>query len=256
MSELHAKDAFKCKKPKCESYFKTKVAAAEHFQNSHIVERHMKFPFLSCANCKFQTRWRHNLETHIVAKHFPKTVKCPDCPKIFASNHHLHEHSRKAHSKNKKNCVHCGYVPAIYKTHAVKTNCKKCLMPFKCIALLKKHSKLCTLSFECDICDKTFRRERILLEHFEFMHRPRNENLWLGAKKYKTSAFKCVGCKVYFPHEGFYNYHFMPYHRVFNKKICDHCGKWFRKRHEIQSHMMNFLRRFKCPPILYRGSKN
>ena len=43
------------------------------------------------------------------------------------------------------------------------------------------------------------------------IHRQKNENLRLGAKKYKKSA--CVTCKVYFPHEGFYNNHFMPYHK-------------------------------------------
>jgi hypothetical protein len=177
----HAQDAFKCKKPGCSTYFATKAAAAEHFQASHIVEGHLKYPFLFCANCKFQTRWKHNLEMHIEAMHFPKTMKCPECPKMFASKDHIHEHARKSHSTSRKKCPHCGMTPVTYKVHVANSKCMKCFEPFKCFTLMRKHSKLCKLSYDCDFCDETFKNEFLLMRHFHFKHKKETKACgWVG----------------------------------------------------------------------------
>jgi hypothetical protein len=245
----HPKEAFKCKKTVCSAYFKTKAEAAEHFQATHLSEKNAKAPYLSCNDCKFQTRWRHNLETHMAAKHFPRTHKCPECPKMFASKDHIQEHARKTHSKNRKTCPHCGMKPAIYNTHVVNTKCLKCCEPFKCFTLVKKHKSICKLSFVCDICSKAFPIESPLLEHFENVHRKFDKNIWLGARKNSNSAFKCIDCKIYFAHEGFFNSHLHNIHRDFKKVACHFCKKLVRSKSLLESHLVKVHRIFKRPLV-------
>jgi KRAB domain-containing zinc finger protein len=235
----HPKEAFKCKKTVCCAYFKTKAEAAEHFQATHLSDKSAKVPYLSCDNCKLQTRWRHNLETHMAIKHFPRTFKCPECPKMFASEYHIQEHARKTHSKSKKKCPHCGMTPAIYNTHVVNTKCLKCCKPFKCFALVKKHKATCKLSFGCDICSKQYKVESALLEHFESSHRKFDKNTWLGATKHSNSAFKCVACKIYFAHEGFFNYHFRYLHKDCKKLTCHLCEKLVRCKSRMEYHLVH-----------------
>jgi hypothetical protein len=235
----HQKEVFKCMKSLCSDYFKTKAAAMEHFKTAHAKEKQAKFALLSCDLCQFQTRYPRSIELHIVARHFPRTFKCPECPKMFASKDHITEHARKTHSKSRKKCPHCGMTPALYNSHVVNTKCLKCLQPFKCYALMMKHRKGCKLLYNCDFCSKDFKMEAWLLNHFKLMHRKSNKNVWLGAKKYKGSAFKCEPCKIYFKHEGFYNAHLRFFHLERNTCTCHICGKLVRCKRRMEYHLVH-----------------
>jgi hypothetical protein len=239
MRQWHPKDAFKCKKTVCNLYFRTKAAATQHYEATHSSEKNEKVPYLSCDSCNFQTRWRNNLESHIGIKHFPRTLKCPECPKMLATEDHIYEHARKTHSKNRKTCPHCGLKPALYNSHVVNTKCIKCCKPFKCFALLKKHDFRCKLSFVCDDCKKIFESESLLLDHFNTMHRYFIKNKWLGGRKHKGSEFKCEQCKIYFAHEGFYNSHFQNFHIEYRKVTCHHCGKLERNKRRLENHLVD-----------------
>jgi Zinc finger, C2H2 type/Zinc-finger of C2H2 type len=243
----HPKEAFKCKKTVCVDYFKTRAEATEHYKATHFSDKNAAVPNFSCNDCKFQTRWRHNLEAHMATKHFPRTHKCPECPKMFASKDHIQEHARKTHSKSRRKCPHCGMTPALYNTHVVNTKCLKCYEPFKCFALLKKHSSTCKLSFECDICSKAFKIESSLLEHFENVHKKVDKSTWLGARKHGNSAFKCIDCKIYFAHEGFFNSHFKNIHKDYKKVTCHLCKKLVRSKSLLESHLVKVHRILKRP---------
>jgi uncharacterized C2H2 Zn-finger protein len=245
MRMKHPKEAFKCKKLICSAHFNTEAAAIEHFQTEHASKKQAKREIVSCDLCKFQTRRLCSLELHIVAKHLPRTLKCPECPKLFASKKHIHEHARKTHSKSRRKCPHCGMKPALYNTHVVNTKCLKCCQPFKCFTVMKEHAKGCKLTFTCDICCKAFNIESSLLSHFK-IHRKFDKNTWLGARKHKNSAFKCTDCKIYFANEGFYNNHFANIHKANNKLTCHICGKLVRNRKYMEQHLVlvhNILKR-------------
>jgi hypothetical protein len=181
-------------------------------------------------------------------KHFPRTLKCPECPKMFASKDHINEHVRKTHSKRKK-CPHCGMKPALYNTHVVNTKCIKCCMPFKCFTLLRKHSPSCKLAFQCDVCDKMFKIESRLLMHVNSVHRKIDKNIWLGSRKNKKSAFKCTDCKVYFAHEGYFNLHFKNIHQLFKKVTCHFCKKEVRSKSILELHLRKVHRILKRRPL-------
>jgi Zinc-finger of C2H2 type len=232
----HPKEVFKCKKPVCCDYFPTKVAALEHFKTAHASKKHAIF--LACDLCQFQTVRATSLEMHIIARHFPRTLKCPECPKMFASKEHIHEHSRKTHNKSRRKCPHCGMTPALYNTHVVNTKCFKCFQPFKCFTLKMRHKTVCKLTFKCDFCDKEFRMESLLLIHFNAVHRKNDENTWLGARKHRNSAFTCKVCKIYFPNEGYYNNHFLNIHKADNKLTCHLCEKLVRSRKYMEYHLV------------------
>jgi KRAB domain-containing zinc finger protein len=234
----HPKEAFKCKKTVCSAYFKTKTEANQHFEATHTSDKNAGVLYFSCSDCKFQTRWRHNLENHIAIKHFPRTHKCPECPKMFSSEDHIQEHARKTHSKNRKKCPHCGMTPALYNTHVVNTKCLKCCEPFKCFTLVKRHKSTCKLSFKCDICSKVFPIESSLLQHFENAHRKFDKNMWLGARKHSKSAFKCKDCKIYFAHEGFFNSHHRNLHKDCKKLTCHFCEKLVRCKSILEHHLI------------------
>jgi hypothetical protein len=256
MRTKHAKEAFKCKKSVCSAYFNTKVGAIEHFQKAHSSDKQAKFEFVSCDSCQFQTKHLRSLELHIVAKHFPRTHKCPECPKLFASKQHIHEHVRKTHSKNRKKCPHCGMTPALYNTHVVNTKCLKCCQPFKCFTVMREHKKMCKLVYECDFCDKAFKLESVLLKHFKRVHRRKNKNIWLGGKKHKGSAFKCELCKIYFAHIGFLNSHCRYFHVNTKHCACHICGKLVRCKSRLEYHLVHVHRILKRPPTKARRQKS
>jgi hypothetical protein len=239
MRSKHSKVAFKCKKTVCSAYFKTKAAAIEHFQTAHAADKRAKFELFSCDICQFQTQYPRNLEMHIVGRHFPRTLKCPECPKMFASKDVIQEHTRKTHSKTRRKCPHCGLAPAIYNSHVVNTKCLKCNEPFKCFASMKKHKKGCKLTYHCDFCDKNFRNESHLINHFQAIHRKYDKNTWLGAKKHKESAFKCERCKILFAHEGFLNAHVRYFHLDRNTCTCHICGKLVRCKSRMEYHFVH-----------------
>jgi hypothetical protein len=242
MRSKHAKEAFKCKKQICSAYFPTKAAAMEHFHKAHAMEKQAKFTLLSCENCQFQTRYPRSLENHIVIRHFPRTLKCPDCPKMFASKEHIAEHARKTHSKSRRKCPHCGLAPAIYNSHVVNTKCLKCLQPFKCFTSMRKHKKSCKLVFDCDICDYKCDIESRLMKHFNLMHRKVCKGVWVGARKHSNSEFKCVSCKMYFAHEGFLNSHIRNSHKDVKKLTCHVCGKLVRCKSRMEYHLVRVHR--------------
>lgn len=176
----------------------------------------------------------------------------PQCPKMFGNKDHINEHVRKTHSKSRRKCPHCGLAPAIYNSHVVNTKCLKCLKPFKCFALMKKHTKVCKLAFHCDFCDKAFTMESSLMNHFKAVHRKFNKNVWLGAKKHKESAFKCEPCKIYFAHEGFLNAHLRYFHIDRKTCTCHVCGKLVRCKSRMEYHLVHVHRVGKRTSSLFK----
>jgi uncharacterized C2H2 Zn-finger protein len=157
---------------------------------------------------------------------------------MFASEDHIQESTRVKHTaKAGGNALNVEW-----QQFTTRTLCLKCFQPFKCFALMIKHFKVCKLPFECDVCDKIFKLESNLLDHFNSAHRKSSKYVWLlvrGSTKIPHTNVAFAGL-IYFSHEGFYNSHFKNIHKAdHGKKVAYHFfGKIFRSKNFMVPHLL------------------
>ncbi|XP_063544129.1 zinc finger protein ZFP2-like isoform X10 [Cydia strobilella] len=147
--------------------------------------------------------------------------QCDQCQKVYNTMVGLRYHIRCAHQGHDKRhkCAYCG---ERFSGLIMKTNHQK-----------KAHGVAPTLA-KCKACDKTFRSNKGLSEHYKVHH--------LMIKK-----FKCSYCDMAFPTNGDLRDHTVKHTGTRNFK-CDICQKAYGRKVTLVQHMRshNNVRSHKC----------
>ena len=138
--------AFECKQ--CD--YKTKN---DKLLKRHISMKHSnKDPYL-CAECDFTTALKPSLNRHIANVHQGLRFPCPDCEYEAKSRPYLFEHVRRIHNK----VIDASYF--IAHPHLMPKNTNGL------VKQLKPQDLENAAQYTCEICQKVFKNEAILLEH-------------------------------------------------------------------------------------------
>ncbi|XP_065203366.1 zinc finger protein 37-like [Planococcus citri] len=174
---IHSDERFKC--PTCDyvAKYKGKLTA-------HIMAVHDK-PF-TCDTCGHRTGEKDKLQHHIASKHSSTmSFVCEVCGKAFGTNRSLKIHMRNIHFPEPRVCQICGTVcPSYskYNTHIFK--CGKEKQKYECEKCGQKYAKKCSLQdhmnkhlnrkpYKCKVCGKAFYM-KIRLNTHEYVHRGAN----------------------------------------------------------------------------------
>ncbi|XP_065344540.1 transcription factor Ovo-like 2 [Cloeon dipterum] len=122
-------------------------------------------PSFFCAHCSYSGHRRNRMVLHVTAKHFPKTVACPDCPAIVATRKELIRHKYRRHST--WNCSHCGknVSKANFTAHLIKSTCQFCDEVSNCCGQTALHRKVCKKKAICPHCERDFHNRDNLRKH-------------------------------------------------------------------------------------------
>jgi len=213
----HSKEAFRCKHRTCFSFFKSETGRIKHYEEKHIEN-------FFCALCDFAASLRESMLKHFKNHHFPKTKKCPHCPKQFRTDEQVNQHIRNQHIPKK--CPHCKETGTNLHRHIVTAECPVCKKPFPCKRLFIKHRKGCNKLYECPECGKTFKLECLLNYHVSEKH-----PFWP-----KWKGLKCRMCAEYFFSRKSLRSHRSEKHAAYLKFKCDLCEKRFRLADTLQGH--------------------
>ncbi|XP_065346542.1 oocyte zinc finger protein XlCOF6-like [Cloeon dipterum] len=152
--------------------------------NLHVRRVHTKTEIFHCEHCDYSACEKSNMREHLRRKHVPKTVKCDECDKWFASESFLKIHKQRWHKYVR--CAECAQEichETMLKHRTAKTCCH-CDCKLKCSGLLQKHKKSCNptlLNLSCKECGKTFNKCWKLNCHVKQVHN-------------KSAIFLCDHC--------------------------------------------------------------
>ena len=134
-----------------------------------------------CHQCKKTVHTPSTWRYHQYCQH-PRLHKCGDCDKLFLFKSTLKQHHRSHISQRLFKCFHGG-----------------CYISYKHPQDLSRHAAMHQqITFDCDMCDKTFKQKR-LLKHHEVVHT--NDQL-----------YQCPLCGQYFKHNNQLYRHKKKYH--------------------------------------------
>ncbi|CAB3377017.1 Hypothetical predicted protein [Cloeon dipterum] len=174
---------FKCKglermhRKSCYQTFSRCKECGKQFAVPHLLNKHVKGVHanrLSCEHCDFSAFSNSNMVAHMQRRHFPKTIKCLECSKLFASEMLLDTHKSKTHAFLR--CAECAQEIRFFNmpTHRTSKSCRRCECTFKCRGLLEKHINSCvqtkSTDFYCDKCPKFYRKKQYLYIHMKKKH--------------------------------------------------------------------------------------
>ncbi|CAG9788341.1 unnamed protein product [Diatraea saccharalis] len=144
--------------------------------------------------------------------HFKKPVKCPECPRVCASEQDLKRHRKRRHEKCKNYiCSVCGHAFAFQgelTTHNKNVH-NKHLIPKKV--------------FACKHCNKTYKCGKSVLIHERSVH--------TGQR-----PAECSICGSRFFHEDYLKEH-MRLHTGETPFKCPICGRGYAQRGNMKSHL-------------------
>ncbi|XP_059490910.1 replication initiator 1-like [Neocloeon triangulifer] len=168
VNQTHKKEAVKCKVAKCGRYFKLEEELKNHFHATHA--KKLKKKLFGCALCDYRVEQKCDLIPHLTGRHFPKTIKCPKCPRRFASNSLLKVHQRRIHVKVR--CPSCQEMCSKSKVtdHNVTVSCSACDQQFQCTNHYKEHKAKCTAQVTCLFCKVSFDSGNKLMIHLRKRH--------------------------------------------------------------------------------------
>ena len=138
------------------------------------------------------------------------------CEESFSHNGDLEKHIRNVHTRKKLKLK--------------SPRCYLCCKNFKTLKTLEKHNNCVhrgLRSFICDICDKIFKKPKLLTIHKE-MHL--NEEM----KKYV-----CNPCKKSFDKPELLKKHISSVHNTLKIYRCEFCCKTFTSEHVLKHHTCN-----------------
>lgn len=156
--KLHA-TAKKYPCPSCDMTFRLKITL-----KSHIAQRHKDLTRTStavCTFCNITLDTQRELMRHMLMTHSNESdLLCTTCGMLFKSRHGLTLHAQRKHSLMKAMHV-----------------CDECGRTFDQMSKLKDHQKVHSEEtlYQCEICDKNFKRERALKGHMMNVHKIRIE---------------------------------------------------------------------------------
>ena len=203
-----------------------------HFQDSH-----------ACGVCGATFTREANLVRHRVMKHEGRSedLICKECGKQVTMSDILKRHSSVVHSKSDRNRFHCDI----------------CLTVFNREANLTRHvenrfQKDGSFKHPCDVCDKNFCTNAMLLDHSKSNHSEMNEEFLCAfcSKSFSNSTelkehvtvhddkvFKCFSCSQTFTKAGNLRNHIKRKHE--NKTlefICSMCNTNFKTKFCLERH--------------------
>ncbi|XP_065345458.1 zinc finger protein 845-like [Cloeon dipterum] len=139
--------------------------------NQHVRQAHTKSEIFHCEHCDHSLYGKNLMSLHVQRKHFPKTIKCGECNKFFASECILKIHKYSSHSFLR--CAECAQEVGRQKlsSHQAVKTCFHCKCKFKCRGLLEKHMKSCDIkNYFCDQCPKIYWKKKSLYYHILRKH--------------------------------------------------------------------------------------
>ncbi|XP_065347053.1 zinc finger protein 429-like [Cloeon dipterum] len=154
----------------------------------HVVRVHakpVKAEYFRCEHCNYSTLHKSRVTEHMHWSHFPKTIKCDECDKLFATESFLKHHKRRSHQN--VHCAECAQeVPRhTMSNHRLSKACHRCKGKFRCAGLYQLHWENCKQTvFTCKECGKMFTIHCELSRHVKRVH----------TKTVKTAVFLCAHC--------------------------------------------------------------
>ncbi|XP_063544976.1 zinc finger protein 626-like [Cydia strobilella] len=199
---------------------------------NHKIKLHIKPTSFPCPHCDQYLSHPFSLRAHINRKHKAEPSKCDECGVTCRNSEALRYH--KDNHKMEKNidnlnlelfCVECAmHFPSrsAYDTHR----------------LALKHTPREQYSFECQVCQKKFPRDRTLRQHIDVQH--------LGLRKHKCSV-----CGKVYARAANLRQHMSTVHEKRATRashVCDQCGKAFKAKKSLTEHLLTHqgLRPYKC----------
>ncbi|CAB3386160.1 Hypothetical predicted protein, partial [Cloeon dipterum] len=245
ISRVHSEFRFGCKFFGCLCYFKTEPEMIFHFDAVHKEEDKAKV--FKCHHCQYKAKSKGKLSVHVSRLHFPKTIKCNKCPKVFSTMQHLAKHARALHVFRMCSICSSNVTVGNMSGHLKRKNCPRCKNEFECLGLYKSHLKTCRQTLmKCQKCPNTFQYPFELKYHLKVKHR---NDSWRGLQ-HRNLGFKCEPCKRYYKSEKLLKLHLNCIHKRMNLKQCAHCPKSFTRNENLKNHlaMTHFLieRKFEC----------
>ncbi|XP_075224328.1 uncharacterized protein LOC142326076 isoform X9 [Lycorma delicatula] len=160
-----------------------------------------------CTHCDMVFDTRKEMDKHR-REHYRRN--CDVCNKSFRSASFVAQHKLLVHSDAVKyvSCKQCG---KLVKTHYLELHEKRF------------HIKYSSVTYKCDVCEKTFTTKAILKTHRLSVH------------SNKKDQIKCEMCNKLFKHDLSYSAHVKSLHSDnFREYVCEICGL---KVKSISSHM-------------------
>lgn len=228
--------------------------------NQHAQEHEAKY---SCDFCKrsFMTKFclvKHEKRAH--SFNLVSRQKCPECGNDFNNKADMEYHRAEAHAPTKPavwqivkfHCHVCGQTfsdkVALAQHSASDHNelyrCDICKRPFSTEELKVEHFSIAHL--KCTICEKTFPKRHLLLQHQEKDHGDSNPikctkcpELFATKTQYRTHyladhANRCELCHEPYPTEWLLESHMEIAHNIFQ---CNSCGAKFHDRNMKMVHL-------------------
>lgn len=139
----------------------------------HSLSGQLEYTYV-CSICNKYFTSQKGVMNHIRCHENLKSVKCPNCPKMFLYEKHLKNHIERVHSEPFK-CEYCdrkfsrasvsNYIRHKGTVHSFK--CGQCNMSYITKSRLMRHSKIHPIvrSFECTLCSMTFPLKSHLNRH-------------------------------------------------------------------------------------------
>ena len=231
---------------------------------------HLKFHW-TCKFCKF---YQYKLYPKSVKELFKREAQeqawyksvCPYCDTKFSAPYQRRKHVELEHEDDNK--LKCDECPKLFqckqslqyhklakhkKNPVLSFNCNLCTRSFLAKVTLDNHIKYKHSDirmFECTKCNSKFKQKKHLNEHTLNIHNinPRKEDYWQDREK---KTFKCKACEAYFKRKTDLNIHIKVHHNDQDSFNCDECSKKFKyektlKQHKLEKHGPK-ERNFECP---------
>jgi len=171
-----------------------------------------------------------------------KYVHCPECKKLFASEAHLSQHTRRTHQAQPKKCDRCDKAVKNLRKH--QSTCHK--MDDKSVPI-QQHQPINCAEYKpvppiqqqqpisCADCGLEFSSKYVLESHCKRVHLSQKE-------------FKCEACGKPFVSRASLRRHEREVHGE-NSHECDECGLFFPVRHSLDRHVRHVHNptRHNCP---------
>ncbi|XP_065344828.1 oocyte zinc finger protein XlCOF6-like [Cloeon dipterum] len=215
-----------------------------------------------CFHCDFSSSDKSNLTTHMQRRHFPKTIKCEECDKLFSCESILKLHKNSWHEY--VDCSECDQEVRrqnVQEHLRVKT-CHRCKRNFRCSGLYQLHRKSCKQTlFTCKECGKTFEMCCKLKVHVQTVHtKSVKTKIFLCnhcvystfdkrclhqhmQRKHLPKTIKCVECNKLFSSESILKLHKFRHHDLVH---CAECAQEIRRYSMINHRQVKICQRCKC----------
>ncbi|XP_053674243.1 zinc finger protein 721-like [Anopheles nili] len=210
MRTAHGLESGTIKCQLCAKKFRSRVKLVEHKDMHQNPER------FRCGVCQ---EVHQNLEEHMQNKHQEWEFACEECGKRFPFKNRLTAHMAKVHMK--KDII-----------------CEECNKPFTKFSIEKHKKTVHGAMFVCENCPKTF-KTRVSLERHMEAH---------NGEQPGSATVSCTLCNSVLKDEYNLKAHMKRIHAEQTPATCSTCGKTFKSKHSLNTHVANVCntRQFSC----------